>query len=46
MNEADVRQRLVEALEADLIGPFVPDDHAQGGQEILPLAPSPPRAGT
>jgi hypothetical protein len=40
MNEADVRQRLVEALEADLIGPFVPDDHPQGGQEILPLAPS------
>jgi len=40
MNEADVRKRLVEALEADLIGPFVPDTHPQGGQEILPLAPS------
>ncbi len=40
MNEADVRQRLVEALEADLVGPFVPDAHAQGGQEVLPLAPS------
>jgi len=40
MNEGDVRKRLVEALEADLIGPFVPDSHPQGGQEILPLAPS------
>lgn len=40
MNEADVRQHLVSALEADLIGPFVPDSHPQGGQEILPLAPS------
>jgi hypothetical protein len=40
MNETDVRQRLVEALEADLVGPFVPDSHAQGGQEVLPIAPS------
>lgn len=40
MNEVDVRRRLVEALEADLVGPFVPDAHAQGGQEILPIAPS------
>lgn len=40
MKETDVRQRLFEALEADLIGPFVPDSHPQGGQEILPLAPS------
>jgi hypothetical protein len=40
MSEADVRKRLVEALEADLIGPFVPDTHAQGGQEVLPIAPS------
>ncbi|TKC98159.1 DISARM system helicase DrmA [Polyangium fumosum] len=40
MTEADVRKRLVEALEADLVGPFVPDAHPQGGQEILPLAPS------
>jgi hypothetical protein len=36
----DVRRRLVEALEADLVGPFVPDAHAQGGQEVLPIAPS------
>lgn len=36
----EIRQRLVEALEADLIGPFVPDGHPQGGQEILPLPPS------
>lgn len=40
MTEVDVRKRLVEALEADLVGPFVPDSHPQGGQEILPLAPS------
>ncbi|MBI2395959.1 MAG: DNA/RNA helicase [Deltaproteobacteria bacterium] len=40
MNEAAIRQRLVEALEADLIGPFVPDAHEQGGEEILPIAPS------
>ena len=36
----EVRQRLIEALQADLIGPFVPDDHPQGGQEILELPPS------
>src|SRR5437867_3966205 len=40
MTELDVRKRLVEALEADLIGPFVPDSHPQGGQEVLPIAPS------
>jgi hypothetical protein len=40
MNETDVRKHLVEALEADLVGPFVPDSHPQGGQEILPIAPS------
>jgi len=40
MNATDVRARLVEALEADLIGPFVPDSHAQGGQEVLEIAPS------
>ncbi|MCU0655245.1 MAG: DISARM system helicase DrmA [Polyangiaceae bacterium] len=40
MNEQEVRKRLVEALEADLVGPFVPDDHPQGGQEVLPIAPS------
>lgn len=40
MIPSDVRQRLVEALEADLVGPFVPDTDPQGGQEILPIAPS------
>lgn len=40
MRELDVRQRLVEALEADLVGPFVPDSAPQGGHEILPIAPS------
>lgn len=40
MTETEVRQRLVEALEADLVGPFVPDAHPQGGQETLPIAPS------
>jgi hypothetical protein len=40
MNELDVRRHLVKALEADLVGPFVPDSHPQGGQEVLPIAPS------
>jgi hypothetical protein len=40
MTETEIRQLLVEALEADLIGPFVPDAHPQGGQEVLPIAPS------
>ena len=40
MNELEIRRCLVDALEADLVGPFVPDSHPQGGQETLPLAPS------
>jgi len=40
MTEKEIRAHLVEALEADLVGPFVPDSHPQGGQEILPIAPS------
>ncbi len=40
MTPADVRRRLVQALTADLVGPFVPDSHAHGGQEVLPIAPS------
>ena len=40
MSPTDVRAHLVAALEADLIGPFVPDAHPQGGQEVLPIAPS------
>jgi len=40
MKEIDVRQRLVQALEADLIGPFVPDSDTQHGQEVLPIPPS------
>lgn len=40
MNELEVRDSLVQALQADLIGPFVPDSHPQGGQEVLPIAPS------
>jgi hypothetical protein len=39
-SEKEVREQLVKAFQADLIGPFVPDDHPQGGQEILPLPPS------
>ncbi len=35
MTPRDVRRSLVEALEADLVGPFAPD-----GQEVLPIAPS------
>ncbi len=38
--ELAIRTRLVEALQADLIGPFVPPDHPSGGEEILPLPPS------
>ncbi len=40
MRERDVRARLVEALQADLVGPFVPDEAGGGEQEILPVAPS------
>jgi Helicase conserved C-terminal domain len=40
MKEAEVRQKLVEALEADLVGPFIPDGQLGGGEEILPLPPS------
>jgi hypothetical protein len=40
MNELDVRAHLVAALEADLIGPFVPDTEPQGGQEVLSVPPS------
>jgi len=40
MTPTEVRSRLLEALEADLVGPFVPDSHPQGGQEVLPIAPS------
>jgi len=35
-----VRQRLVAALEADLVGPFIAESHPGGGQEVLPLPPS------
>lgn len=38
--ELKIRRRLVEALHADLIGPFVPPDHPSGGEEVLPLPPS------
>lgn len=40
MKEVDVRARLVEALQADLIGPFLPDGHPEAGVEVLPMAPS------
>ena len=40
MPERDVRARLVDALQADLVGPFVPDEAGGGEQEILPVAPS------
>lgn len=39
-DELSIRTRLVDALHADLIGPFVPPEHPSGGEEILPLAPS------
>ena len=40
MTPAEVRKRLVEALEADLVGPFLAEDLPGGGQEVLPLPPS------
>lgn len=39
MTPADVRERLVDALQADLVGPFLPDD-GDSSQETLPIAPS------
>lgn len=35
-----VRSELVKALEADLIGPFLPEGHPGAGEEVLPLPPS------
>src|SRR5512145_2954961 len=40
MTPVDVRERLVDALQADLVGPFLPDDESESGQETLPIAPS------
>ena len=38
--ELHVRQRLLDALRADLVGPFVSSDYASSEEEILPLPPS------
>jgi hypothetical protein len=40
MTPYDVRTRIVEALETDLVGPFVAEGHHEAGVEVLPLAPS------
>ncbi len=40
MTPVDVRAALVAALEADLVGPFLPADQPGGGEEVLPLPPS------
>jgi len=40
MDPLSVRSRIVEALEADLVGPFLPDGHPGAGVEVLPLPPS------
>ncbi|HET8933818.1 MAG TPA: DISARM system helicase DrmA [Polyangiales bacterium] len=40
MTPNEVRASLVEALEADLIGPFLPPGHPASGIEVLPLPPS------
>jgi len=37
---AIIREQLVQALEADLIGPFLPKGHPGAGEEVLPLPPS------
>lgn len=34
------RSELVEALQADLVGPFLPAGHPGSGEEVLPLVPS------
>lgn len=38
--EEKVRQNLVNALNADFVGPFISDGLPGGGQEVLPLPPS------
>jgi hypothetical protein len=40
MREEDVREKLVQALEADLIGPFLAEGQPGAGEERLPLPPS------
>lgn len=36
----DARARILEAQEADLVGPFYPSDHEGTAEEVLPLPPS------
>lgn len=38
--EEKIRRALVQALHADLVGPFLPEGHPSAGQEVLPLPPS------
>jgi hypothetical protein len=40
MQAEEVREKLVKALEADLIGPFSPPGHPEAGEERLELPPS------
>ena len=40
MTPLEVRSAIVAALEADLVGPFLPEDQPGGGEEVLPLPPS------
>ncbi|MCG8556101.1 MAG: DISARM system helicase DrmA [Proteobacteria bacterium] len=40
MKALDVRKALLEALQADLVGPFLPEGHPARDEEILPLPPS------
>lgn len=40
MSSEAVRARLCDALYADLIGPFSPDEEARGNHEVLPIPPS------
>ncbi|MCZ7679819.1 MAG: hypothetical protein M5U28_14070 [Sandaracinaceae bacterium] len=39
-DEVRARAALVDALRADLVGPFYPADHPGSTEEVLPLAPS------
>ena len=39
LTSVGIRSALVDALHADLIGPFLPPGFPGAGEEVLPLAP-------
>ncbi|WP_146155704.1 hypothetical protein, partial [Enhygromyxa salina] len=40
MTPEDVREHLMNALQADLVGPFLREGQPGAGEEVLPLPPS------